>query len=186
MARAVLGRGTVSQQIQPKPPMSRGKKILIGVAVVVAAPPFIAGVISGAKNAAVQQATNVVASAKASTSPQPVKAPTTQTPRSSSPDPRATPKAPEPTFSYPGDPQCAITYRDRGDGSMTWTAAVTDAGELITHASDKSGNVYRHDVQVTPGPNAFAALVPLAQINDIGGVLYVGSTSYGCSVTPQQ
>ena len=42
---------------------------------------------------------------------------------------------PEPPFSYPGDPQCAITYRDNGNRTMSWTATVTVAGELITHAA---------------------------------------------------
>jgi len=93
---------------------------------------------------------------------------------------------PEPTFSYPGDRQCAITYRDNSNGTMSWTATVTVAGELITHASDKSGDLYRRDVQVSPGPNTFTAPQPLSQINDIGGVLYVGSASYGCSIAPQR
>lgn len=74
---------------------------------------------------------------------------------------------------------------------MTWTANVTIAGELITHASDNSGNINRRDVQVTPGPNTFVAPVSLSQITDIGGVLYVPNdasstnTSYGCSIAPQ-
>jgi hypothetical protein len=93
---------------------------------------------------------------------------------------------PEPTFSYPGDRQCAITYRDGGNGSMSWTATVTVAGELITHASDESGDINRRDVKVSTGPNTFTAQVPLAQVNDIGGVLYAGSESYGCSIAPQR
>ena len=96
----------------------------------------------------------------------------------------------EPTFTYPGGPQCRITYRDNGNGTMSWTANVTIAGELITHASDTSGNIYRHDQQVPVDLNTFTAPVPLSQITDIGGVLYVpdasASTSYGCSVAPQQ
>ncbi len=100
------------------------------------------------------------------------------------------PSAAEPTFTYPGDRQCRITYRDNGNGTMSWTANVTVAGELITHASDSSGNIYRHDEQISPGLTAFTAPVRLSQINDIGGVLYVpnasSSTSYGCSVAPQR
>ena len=96
----------------------------------------------------------------------------------------------EPTFTYPGGPQCKITYRDNGNGTMSWTADVTVAGELITHASDMSGNINRHDEQVTVGLNTFTAAVPLSQVTDIGGVLYVpdssASTSYGCSVAPQR
>ena len=76
----------------------------------------------------------------------------------------------EPTFTYPGGPQCKITYRDNGNGTMSWTADVTVAGELITHASDTSGNINRHDEQVTIGLNTFTASVPLSQVTDIGGV----------------
>lgn len=89
-----------------------------------------------------------------------------------------------PNFAFPGDPHCAITYRARGNSAMAWTAIVTVAGRLITHASSKSGSIYRRVVHVTPGPRIFTALVPLSQINDIGGVLYTISTSYGCSVAP--
>ncbi len=93
---------------------------------------------------------------------------------------------PEPTFSYPGDPQCAIAYRDNGNGAMSWTATVTVAGELRTHASDQSGDLYSHDAQVSVGQNTFTAPQPLSQIDDIGGVLYAGSASYACSVAPQR
>ena len=43
-----------------------------------------------------------------------------------------------------------------------------------------------HDVQVSVGPNTLIAPQPLSQIDDIGGVLYVGSASYGCSIAPQR
>lgn len=87
-------------------------------------------------------------------------------------------------LDFPGDTECTITYRDNGDGSMTWVATVTVDGELVTHASDSDGNIYRHDVHVTRGPNAFRAPVPLAQIDDIGGNLTSASHSYGCSTGP--
>ena len=97
--------------------------------------------------------------------------------------------AAEPTFTHPGDRQCRITYRANRNGTMSWTAKVTVAGELITHASDNSGNIYRRDARVSIGLNTFTAPVPLSHVNDIGGVLYVpdasSSTSYGCSVKPQ-
>jgi hypothetical protein len=69
------------------------------------------------------------------------------------------PKSPvaEPTFTYPGGPQCRITYCDNGNGTMSWTANVTVAGELITHASDTIGNINRHDEQVSVGLNTFTA-----------------------------
>lgn len=58
----------------PKPPLSRGKKIAIGVAVAVAAPAFIAGMVSGIKDAAhpagtPAAATPAVKAAKASPEP---------------------------------------------------------------------------------------------------------------------
>ena len=93
---------------------------------------------------------------------------------------------PEPTFSYPGDWQCAITYRDDGSGSMSWTATVTVAGELRTHVSDQSGDLYSHDPQVNVGQNTFTAPQPLSQIDDISGVLYAGSASYTCSIAPRR
>lgn len=65
-------------------------------------------------------------------------------------------------------------------------ATVTVAGELITHASDEGGDINWRDVQVSAGANTFTAAVPLAQVDDIGGVLYVGSRSYDCSIAPQR
>ncbi|NUP48062.1 MAG: hypothetical protein HOW97_12215 [Catenulispora sp.] len=93
--------------------------------------------------------------------------------------------APGPTFTYPGDPECAITYRDRSDGSMSWTVRLSVPGELITHATDTGGAIYRHDVQAAAGSTSFSAPVPLAQVTDIGGNLRTsGGRSYGCSVAP--
>lgn len=51
-----------------------------------------------------------------------------------------------PSFAFPGDRHCAITYRTRGRSAMTWTATVTITGQLITHASDKGGDIYRRVV----------------------------------------
>lgn len=166
-----------NRQPQPKQPMSRKRKIAIGGAVVVCAPALIAGMINGARQslAGGQASATPVAGVSSTTPAAPAPA------RSSA---QASKPVAEPTFSYAADPECSITYRDRGDGSMTWTATVTKAGELITHASDASGNIYRRDVQVTPGPNDFAAPVPLSTITDIGGVLTAGGATYGCSVAP--
>ena len=91
----------------------------------------------------------------------------------------------EPTFSDPGDRQCAITYRDNHNGTMSWTARTTVKGQLITHVSDKRGDLFRHVVTLAPGAHVFTAPVPLAQIDDAGGVLYVGNSTYGCSIAPQ-
>jgi hypothetical protein len=91
---------------------------------------------------------------------------------------------PDPTFSYPGDPECSITYGSNQAGTTTWAATVTESGELITHALDNQGDINRRDAQVTSGPNSFTAPEPLNDIGDVGGVLYVGSPSYGCSIAP--
>jgi hypothetical protein len=166
--------------------MSTGKKVVIAVAVLAFTPFLIAGMISGARQSLGSKPT-----AAASRAPEAsAKTPLAPTHRASaakpSPAARKPSHAARPTFVYPGDTQCAIIYRDDGNGTMSWTANVTIAGELITHASDSSGNINRHDVQVTPGPNRFTAPVPLSQISDIGGVLYAGSASYCCSIAPQR
>lgn len=157
--------------------MSTRRKVWIAVGVV-GAPFLIGGMISGARQelgAAPPAAAS--STSAAATSPAALAQPSR---------PAATRPAVEPTWVYPGDPRCAITYRDRGDGTMVWTATVTVAGELRTHAGAVDGTLYAHDVQVTSGPNAFAAPVPLARINDIGGVLYTPGKSFGCSVAPQK
>lgn len=82
-----------------------------------------------------------------------------------------------PSRLAPGGRHCAITYRARISSAVTWTAVVTVAGQLITHASDKNGNVYRRVVYLNPGRHVFAAPVPLSRINDIGGVLHTTGTS---------
>jgi hypothetical protein len=69
---------------------------------------------------------------------------------------------------------------------MTWTATVTVAGELHTHARDKSGDLYSQDAQVSVGPNVFIAPQPLSPIDDIGGMPYVGSASYAGSIAPRR
>lgn len=91
----------------------------------------------------------------------------------------------EPTFTYPGDPECAITYTGRGDGAMSWTARLSVPGELITHATQDDGTIDRHDVRVAAGATSFSAPVPLTRITDIGGSLRaLGGRSFGCSVAP--
>ena len=111
--------------------------------------------------------------------------------------PSVAPKAagPDPTFSYSGDPQCAITYKSDGTKSMSWTATATatatvtvtvtvTVGELDHPRPDNQGDTNRRDQQMAPGPNHFSAPEPLNDIGDIGGVLYAGSKSYGCSIRP--
>ncbi|MFJ1606505.1 hypothetical protein ACIOHS_24480 [Streptomyces sp. NPDC088253] len=58
----------MSQQSVPTPkkPLSRGKKIAIGIGVLIAAPPFIAGMISGVKDAAAHDTSAAAATPGAS------------------------------------------------------------------------------------------------------------------------
>lgn len=107
-----------------------------------------------------------------------------KTPEPPSPGKTQAIAAAEPTFAYPGNRQCAITYRADPNGTMSWTATVTVPGRIITHASDRAGAIFRRIARVTPGPNLFSAPVPLAQVDDIGGVLYGRTHSYACSIAP--
>jgi hypothetical protein len=43
---------------------------------------------------------------------------------------------------------------------MSWTAKVIIGGQLISHASDKAANIYRHVAHVTLGAATFTAPVP--------------------------
>jgi hypothetical protein len=175
---AQTGAKYQSKAARSKTPWSMRKKVTIAAVVLVCAAAVIAGMISGARQ-------SLASKPAAATSAAPLTVPSV----SAAPARRTAAKKPspavEPTFAYPGNSQCAIVYRDDGNGTMSWTATVTVAGELITHASDSAGNIYRHDVQVISGPNAFTAPVPLSKIDDIGGVLYAGNSSYGCSIAPQ-
>ena len=166
----------MSGQRGNRQPWSTKRKVLVGAAVVVCAPAFIAGAINGARQSSASPAAKTVAAASDS-----APAATSSAARPST----ATKPAAEPTFTFPGDRQCAITYRDRGDGTMSWTATTSVAGELRTHAGTGSGSLYQHDQQVPVGPSAFTAPVPLAQVDDIGGTLTTsGGGSYACSVAP--
>jgi hypothetical protein len=161
----------------PKRSLSAGEKIGIAVVVLIITPFLIAGMVSGARQTLDSKP------APAMSRPLPAPVSTSAAPTHHVSAARQHSRS-APTFSYPGDPQCAITYRAEGNDRMSWTASVTVAGQLITHASDVSGSIYRHDVQVTRGVTQFVAKVPLSRIDDVGGVLYVGSTSYGCSISP--
>lgn len=164
-------------QAPQKQPMSRNKKIAIGAAVAVRLPAVVAGMIAGAQKETDSTPAGAPMSqdtAAANATPAPTKAPGTAAPKPGT----------GPTFAYRGDPQCAITYRDRGNGTMIWTATVTLAGQLRTHAGDRGGGLYAHDTPVTRGPSAFAAPVPLSGITDIGGILTAAGRTYTCSVAP--
>lgn len=143
--------------------LTKGQRIAVVGAAVVGAPFFIAGAISGAKDSGGGHKDEAKA---------PATSPATHRP------------APGPTFTYPGGPQCTITYQARGGGSMSWTATTTVAGQLITHATDNAGDIHRHDTHVGAGRHEFTLDQPLAQITDIGGNLDGSGASYGCSVRP--
>ncbi|MDQ0910191.1 hypothetical protein QFZ22_006176 [Streptomyces canus] len=64
----------------PKKPLSRGKKIAIGVGVLIAAPPFIAGMVSGVKDSATQD-TSAAATTPAASHSSPMGKPSTKTKR---------------------------------------------------------------------------------------------------------
>jgi hypothetical protein len=158
--------------------LNTAQKMVIGVLAVIGAPSLVAGMMQGVKDSTGHTKTTA-ATPVATGSVRPAgqaAAPSTR-PASTS------------TFTYPGDPQCAITYQATG-GGMSWTARVTVAGELITHASspgtdaDPTG-INRHDVQVTPGARTFTVPVPLARVTDVGGTLQTAAGQrYGCSVRP--
>ncbi|MET9036959.1 hypothetical protein [Streptomyces mirabilis] len=64
----------------PKKPLSRGKKIAIGVGVLIAAPPFIAGMVSGVKDTATHE-TSAAAATPAASHSSPAAKPSAKTKR---------------------------------------------------------------------------------------------------------
>lgn len=144
--------------------LSTAQKVGIGVLAVIGLPSLVGGMVQGAKDSISHH--HAVTAAHTATAGRTV---------------AATPVL-GPTFAYPGDPQCAITYQAHGDGA-SWTVQVTVPGELITHASSDSTGINRHDVRVTPGRRTFTVQAPLAAITDVGGTLRTADgRQYGCSV----
>jgi hypothetical protein len=171
--------------------MSTGKKLGIGAAVVVCAPPLIIGMISGAK-----QSLGSHPAAAASSTPI---APATRSTTSSKHPARTRPTkaAPAPTWVYPGDKECAITYASNANGGTTWTATTTVGGEIKTDDTNTwpgdntppSTGLDTRDVHVSAGQTPFSTDAPLSSVTDISGVLYVPTeanptTSYSCSIAP--
>ena len=76
-----------------------------------------------------------------------------------------------------------MTYAATADGRTTTRFQITASGELITHVGGPAG-LMRNDKQVTPNYWAFTYDIPLDQVDDIGGVLYVGGGEFACSIAP--
>ncbi len=74
-------------------------------------------------------------------------------------------------------------------GDTTTTAAhftMGKAGELISHVADSSGNIGRHDDQVTPGDGpTYTYPYPPSSVGDAGAILYIGSDEIGWTITQQ-
>ncbi len=128
-------------------------------------------------------------------------APTTQTTQTATTTPAATPDtttqtqpvttpAPTPTLrqdlAFQGDPTyCDGHYRANDNGTTTWTLDIKYKGEIITHLSDNSGHIYRHDDKVNAGEYSYTAAVDISNVAEINGVLYVGNDSHPCNISPQ-
>jgi hypothetical protein len=117
----------------PKPPMSRRKKIVIGAIVVLCAPPFVAGMIDGAKQAMNPKATSA----------RPVASPSAITP---SPSPARTKPSPSPkpiTFTvgnYKNSNLQTVEDKLQAHG-VTWTIivspdAIVSEGPIINGAAE--------------------------------------------------
>jgi len=88
-------------------------------------------------------------------------------------------------LAFQGDATyCDATYKANDNGTTTWTLNIKQAGELITHLSDKSGHIYRHDNNVGVGYTAYTADVNINDVSEINGVLYIGNDSHPCNIAP--
>ena len=88
-------------------------------------------------------------------------------------------------LAFSGDASfCDATYRANDDGTTTWTLNIKQAGEIITHLTDKSGHIYRHDDKVGVGYDAYTANVNINDIGEINGVLNIGNDSHPCNIAP--
>lgn len=88
-------------------------------------------------------------------------------------------------LAFQGDAAyCDAIYKDNGNGTTTWSLHIKKDGELITHLSDKSGHIYRHDDQVKAGYRSYTAPVAIGDVSEINGLLYIGKDSHPCNVSP--
>jgi len=88
-------------------------------------------------------------------------------------------------LAFQGDASfCDATYKGNDNGTTTWTLNIKQTGELITHLSDKSGHIYRHDNNVGVGYTAYTADVNINDVSEINGLLYIGNDSHPCKIAP--
>lgn len=159
-----------------RPPMGAGKKLAIGVAVLICAPVFIAGAISGARDS-ISSTASPVAAPPASPAPKPA---TSTAVAASRPTPRV-------QIDQDGDDTttCAMTYAPTPDGKGTIVRfTVGHAGELITHLNGPQ-NQNRHDQQVAAGSVSFTDDVALSDVTGAGAILQDPyGTRHVCSIAP--
>lgn len=110
-------------------------------------------------------------------------APTTPAAVSSAASSQASAPTAAKDFSFAGtaDTPCHMTYGATADGRTITRVQTATAGELITHVGGNAGPT-RNDMQITPGISAFTYDVPLNQVEDMGAILYVGTTEFACSI----
>lgn len=95
----------------------------------------------------------------------------------------ATPAAAIDQDGDPGTP-CAMTYRADGQTTVV-TFQLKQAGELITHLSDATGNQARHDDTVQAGTRTYVDQIQLSQVNDADAILQdPDGTRHVCSIAP--
>ena len=90
-------------------------------------------------------------------------------------------------LAFKGDAAyCDAIYKDNGNGTTTWSVHIKKDGELITHLSDKSGHINRHDEQVKAGYHSYTANVAIGDVSEINGLLYIGKDIHTCNISPGQ
>lgn len=88
-------------------------------------------------------------------------------------------------LAFKGDAAyCDAIYKDNGNGTTTWSLHIKKDGELITHLSDKSGHIYRHDEKLKAGYQSYTAPVAIGNVSEINGLLYIGKDIHTCNISP--
>lgn len=88
-------------------------------------------------------------------------------------------------LAFKGDAAyCDAVYKDNGNGTTTWSLHIKRDGELITHLSDKSGHIYRHDEKLKAGYHSYTAPVAINNVSEINGLLYIGKDIHTCNISP--
>lgn len=101
--------------------------------------------------------------------------------------------APSPTaplrtdLTFKGDAAyCDAIYKDNDNDTTTWSVHIKEDGELITHLSDKSGHIHRHDDKLKAGYYHYTAPVTINNVSEINGLLYIGKDIHTCNISPAQ